>query len=208
MIVSIVIFPDFELLDVFGPAEMFGMARDHFTVELVASEVGPVASSQGPSAIAERSLSEIGEPDILLVPGGFGTRTLVYNDGFLVEIARMAESAQFVTSVCTGSALLAKAGVLDGKRATSNKNALDWVMAQGPQVEWDRGARWVEDGRYWTSSGVSAGMDMSLALIEKIEGPDLARSVATFAEYDRKPIDWQSTNDRSLSGLTQSGDTE
>jgi transcriptional regulator GlxA family with amidase domain len=86
--------------------------------------------------------------------------------------------------VCTGTALLARPGLLDGRRATTNKAVFQWVADQGPKVEWIRAARWVEDGHFFTSSGVSAGMDMSLAVIAKLVGQDMADALATGAEYD------------------------
>jgi transcriptional regulator GlxA family with amidase domain len=94
-----------------------------------------------------------------------------------------AQEARFVASVCTGSALLAKAGLLDGKRATSTKLAFAWVVKQGPRVKWIRKARWVQDGNVFTSSGVSAGMDMALGVIQHIFGLDTALGVARRAEY-------------------------
>ena len=93
-------------------------------------------------------------------------------------------NAEYVTSVCTGSALLAKAGILDGIRATTNKMAFEWASAQSSKVIWEKQARWVEDGKFFTSSGVSAGMDMSLAVIAKLLGHEVAEQAATWAEYD------------------------
>ena len=95
-----------------------------------------------------------------------------------------AAAASIVTSVCTGSGLLAKAGLLDGLRATSNKRAFEWAEAQSERVRWVREARWVEDGRFFTSSGVSAGIDMSLAVIGKLLGDQRARDFAAWAEYE------------------------
>jgi transcriptional regulator GlxA family with amidase domain len=118
-----------------------------------------------------------------LVPGGFGTRREVGNGALLQWLAGASERAEVVASVCTGSALLAKAGVLDGRRATTNKNAFDWVVSQGPKVQWQGRARWVEDGKFITSSGVSAGTDMALALIARLCGIAQARQVAHWAEY-------------------------
>jgi transcriptional regulator GlxA family with amidase domain len=112
-----------------------------------------------------------------------GTRREVENRALLRWLAAAADRAEIVASVCTGSALLAKAGVLDGRRATTNKNAFDWVASQGPAVHWQRRARWVEDGKFITSSGVSAGTDMALALIARLCGIDQARQVAHWAEY-------------------------
>ena len=181
--VAIVVFDGFELLDVFGPAELFGMPAQHFSVRLVSESPGPVTSAQGPRVIAETSLTDSADAHLVLVPGGMGTRTQVENPALLDGLRSMDETASYVTSVCTGTALLARAGLLDGRRATSNKAALDWVKSQGPSVNWVDQARWVEDGKYWTSSGVAAGMDMALALIRHLVDEDLARNVARFAEY-------------------------
>mgnify|MGYP001436853677 CR=1 FL=1 len=98
-------------------------------------------------------------------------------------LRKQAEGVEWLTSVCTGSAILAAAGVLDGYRATSNKFSFDWVVKQGPKVDWVYEARWVEDGNRMTSSGVTAGMDMALALIAKLYGDESADSVAKFTEY-------------------------
>ena len=93
--------------------------------------------------------------------------------------------------MCTGSALLARAGLLDGRRATTNKAAFEWVCSQGERVDWQRRARWVEAGRFFTSSGVSAGIDMSLALIARILDDDTAQQVATWSEYEwHRDPDW------------------
>jgi transcriptional regulator GlxA family with amidase domain len=97
--------------------------------------------------------------------------------------ARSAE-AEIVSTVCTGTAILARTGVLDGKRATTNKRAFRWVVEQGPKVNWAREARWVEDGKFATSSGVSAGIDMSLAVMSRLYGADTAEKIAVAMEYD------------------------
>lgn len=180
--VGMVIFEGFELLDVFGPLEFFGRYPESFTISLLAMETGPVKSAQGPTAVADAALVDTAA-DILIVPGGKGTRREVDNSALLDELRRLAGNAQWVASICTGAALLAKAGLLDGKRATTNKLAWEWATAQGPNVEWIPQARWVEDGNVWTSAGVTAGMDMSLALIAKILGADAAKQAAIYAEY-------------------------
>jgi len=181
-VVGALLFPDFELLDVFGPLEMFGMLDKEFEIRLVA-ESKEVASVQGPRSIADDRLADRRHYDILLVPGGVGTRREVQNDVLRAWLIDAAASAEMVTSVCTGSAVLARAGLLDDRRATSNKLAFKWVKTQGPRVDWQPRARWVEDGKFFTSSGVSAGMDMALALIARLHGIDLARKVAGWAEY-------------------------
>jgi transcriptional regulator GlxA family with amidase domain len=182
--VGALVFPGFEVLDVYGPLEMWGMLREKgVSITMLAAKPGPVASSQGPRTIAEAALDEAAKHDVLLVPGGFGTRQAVRDGAFLESLARKAAEVRYVASVCTGSTLLARAGLLDGKRATSNKRAWDWVVTQGPNVLWVRKARWVEDGRFFTSSGVSAGMDMTLGLIQHVFGRDTSLEIARRAEY-------------------------
>jgi putative intracellular protease/amidase len=122
--------------------------------------------------------------DIFLIPGGYGTRKEVENILLLNKIREISYLSKFVLSVCTGSALLAKAGLLDGKKATSNKKAFDWVITQGENINWIRKARWVKDGKFYTSSGVSAGMDMTLGLLSDLHGIEFARKVAFEIEYN------------------------
>jgi transcriptional regulator GlxA family with amidase domain len=182
--IGVVLFPGFELLDVFGPLEMYGMAPDHFEIQMVSEKGGEVASQQGPRSVSDMAFRDATKFDILLVPGGPGTRTEVLNDSLLQWILDQSKNSEYVTSVCTGSALLAKAGILDGAKATTNKRAFDWATSQSERVNWIKEARWVEDGRFFTSSGVSAGIDMSLALIQKMLGPEMAKDIATWAEYE------------------------
>ena len=185
---GVLLFPEFELLDVFGPLEVFGhrLVAHAFRVRTVALEAGPVASAQGPRAMAEHEAADCPRLDVLLVPGGMGTRREVDNARLVRWIGAAADAAEVVASVCTGAALLARAGVLDGRRATTNKRAFDWVVTQGPCVEWVRKARWVEDGKFITSSGVSAGIDMSLALVERMIDRDTADMLAHMIEYRRQ----------------------
>ena len=184
MTIGVVLFEGFELLDVFGPLEMFGNYPDKFEIIMVAENTGLVASAQGPQSKVERVFSDEIQYDILLVPGGQGTRVEVNNSHLLKWLTDQAKLAEYVTSVCTGSAILAKAGLLDGLRATGNKMNFAFVMSQGPKVDWVKEARWVEHGKFFTSSGVSAGMDMSLGLIEKVLGKEAAKQSAIWAEYD------------------------
>ena len=188
---GVVLLPEFELLDVFGPLEMYGILSDQFQIHLVGEKRGAIASRQGPKSLIERELSESYQYDILLVPGGQGTRIAIHNKTLLAWLRKQSTSAEYVTAVCTGSALLAKAGLLDHRRATTNKLAFDWVTAQGEQVLWQKKARWVKDGQFFTSAGVSAGIDMSLALIAKLLGAKTAEQTAIWAEYDwHQDPDW------------------
>ncbi len=181
--IGALVFPGFELLDVFGPMEMFGLLTDDFSLELVSETVGPVESNQKLSAYAGTSIDDGHGYDILFVPGGAGTRREVGNTRLLDWIARASDNAEFTLSVCTGSALLAKAGMLNNRRATTNKAAFSWVCEQGPEVEWVPQARWVEDGTFLTSSGVSAGMDMALGAIAIMHGQEVAEKVSVWCEY-------------------------
>ncbi len=182
--IGALIFPGFELLDLFGPLEMFGLLSKDYELNLIAEHKGAIPSGQKLSAVADFSITERSDFDIIFVPGGAGTRQEVENSNLLKWIEKTAHHSEFVLSVCTGSALLAKAGVLENRRATTNKAAFKWVESQGPNVLWVRQARWVEDGRFFTSSGVSAGMDMSLAAISKMHGKERAKQVAKWSEYD------------------------
>jgi len=181
--VAAVVFSEFELLDLFGPLELLGLLRERVSISIVGESVGIVASSQGPKIVVDVAMSEMTNLDILLVPGGWGTRREVKNEAMLALLQSLSARASFVASVCTGSALLARAGILDGQKATSNKLAFEWVTSQGPRVEWVRAARWVESAKYFTASGVSAGMDMTLGLIQRVFDRQTCLQVARSAEY-------------------------
>jgi putative intracellular protease/amidase len=155
----------FELLDVFGPAELFSLVPGRLAIEFTGPGAGPVASSQGGQVTATTGYDAAATPGIMLIPGGQGTRRLVTDEAFLSWLRARATPASVVTSVCTGSAVLAAAGLPDGCRATSNKAAFEWVREQSGKVDWIAQARWVQDRDRWTSSGVAAGMDMAAALL-------------------------------------------
>ena len=186
--VGILLYPGFELLDVYGPVEMWSYISD-FEVIMLAEKKGPVKSAQGISTLATHSFDEVPQLDIVLVPGGFGTQTQLQNDKFIEYIRQLDKTSTFTTSVCTGSALLAKAGVLDGQKATSNKRFFYLAEQQSEEVNWVAEARWVESGKYFTSSGVSAGTDMALGLVAKLYGKEEAENLASSLEYE-----WQSNS--------------
>jgi len=181
---GVVLFPGFELLDVYGPLEAFGHLPEAFRIVQVAEQAGPVPSAQGPRVVADAGLADAPKVDWLLVPGGIGTRQEVDNAKLLAWLRARAATAERVTSVCTGAALLARAGLLDGHRATTNKSVFEWVRSQGPRVTWIPEARWVDDGRFATSSGVSAGIDMALDLIAKHVDVATAEALARAMEYE------------------------
>jgi putative intracellular protease/amidase len=182
--IAVVLFDGFEVLDVFGPVELFSRLPDSFALSYVAAKPGPVSSAQGIDVIASESFEVADTPDIVLVPGGKGTRKLVDDREFLDSLAAWSSGAELITSVCTGSAVLAAAGLLDGYRATSNKKAFTWASSHGRDVTWVPQARWVEDRDRWTSSGVAAGMDMAAAIIAHLNGTEAAETAAREIELD------------------------
>jgi len=181
-LVGVVLYPGFEVLDVFGPVEMWANVPD-FKVVLIAQKPGAVKSAQGVSVVADFDFETSPPLDIMMVPGGIGTYAELGNSVFLDYLRKQDQTTEFTTSVCTGSALLAKAGLLKGRRATSNKKFFSLAVKQDPSVTWVKHARWVEDGKMITSSGVSAGTDMALGLVAKIYGKDRARALADVLEY-------------------------
>jgi putative intracellular protease/amidase len=178
-----VLYDKFELLDLYGPLEMFGSVGPELTIVTVAEQAGPVASTQGPKTVAEHSYADAPKLDLILLPGGFGTFPMLESAAMLEFLRKRAPQAEVTMSVCSGSALLAKAGLLDGRRATSNKQFFDLAVRQSDRVDWVAEARWVEDGPFATSSGVSAGTDMALAIIAKLYGRPLAQQIADATEY-------------------------
>lgn len=190
MNVGVVLFHDFETLDVFGPVEILGRLTDHYSIQFYSLAGGLVRNQHGVVMQTELLSSIQNGTGIFIIPGGYGTRVEV-NNALLIDALRAtaAESA-YVLTVCTGTALLAKTGLLDGRRATSNKRAFDWVVTNSNKVNWIRRARWVVDGKYYTSSGVSAGMDMTLGLLSDLHGNDFAKDVAHQIEYN-----WQEDKD-------------
>ncbi|MDP7391798.1 MAG: DJ-1/PfpI family protein [Alphaproteobacteria bacterium] len=190
--VAHVVFEGFTTLDMYGPVQAFASSRvtdgdggwhRFFNQFTIGDSPAAVKSGEGPSTIADYSFEDAPDFDILLIPGGFGTRAAVSNDALLAKIAAMSAKADVTATVCTGSAVLARTGLLDGRPATSNKVAWDWVLEQGPKVDWKRQARWVDDGDIVTSSGVSAGIDMALDLIARLRGEEIAVNSARYMEY-------------------------
>jgi len=217
---GIVLYPGFEPLDVFGPLEMFmNVGSERLRVHMIAEKAGLVPSSTGgyassiaPKVEATVSLADAPPLDIIMVPGGFGTLQQLQNQTLLAWLRERAPQARFTTSVCSGSAILAKAGLLDGKKATSNKQLFSYLAANGPSTDWQKSARWVEDGAIITSSGVSAGMDMALAVIAKLFGMETAEQIAAATEYawhrDADEDPFTQYLDHGLRGLSTSGDRQ
>lgn len=128
--------------------------------------------------------TDLGDIEVLIVPGGGGTRSNVSEE--IAFIKEMYPKVKYILSICTGATLLSRAGILDGKKATTNKFSWAWASAQGPNVNWVPKARWVEDGNIISSSGVSAGIDAAYALVSRLYGEPVADYLAKAAEYYRE----------------------
>ncbi len=182
--IAILLYDRFTALDAVGPYEVLSRIPG-FTLTFVAQEAGPVRTDTGVlGLIADASLAELSSPDVVLVPGGPGQSALM-EDGPVHEWLRAAhETSTWTTSVCTGSLILAAAGLLEGKRATSNWQALGELSELGADVV---GGRVVFDGKLVTSAGVTAGIDMALMLVQRIAGEELAQAIQLGIEYDPAP---------------------
>lgn len=178
-----ILYEDFELLDLYGPLEMFGCLGPALRIETVAHRPGPVRSAQGPETVAAHGFDACPEFDLLLLPGGIGTLPMLADEPLQGFLRARATTAEVTMSVCSGSAILAKAGLLDGRRATSNKVFFALATSQSEKVTWVPEARWVEDGPFVTASGVSAGTDMALGVIANLWGRERAEAVALVTEY-------------------------
>jgi putative intracellular protease/amidase len=184
MKIAIPLFDRFTALDAVGPFEVLWRLPGAEVV-FVASDIGPVRSEDGMLAItADARLSDVRDPDIIVVPGGRGTRTLV-NDPEMTDWIRHAhEHSQWTTSVCTGSLLLAAVGALEGLEATTHWLQFETLAGFGARpVE----RRVVEQGKVMTAAGVSAGIDMALMLAARIAGDEVAQAIQLSIEYDPEP---------------------
>lgn len=184
-----VAFADAQLLDIVGPLEVFaaaarlaageGRAPAAYRVEILARQAGPLTMSSGLAIVAGRSLAGVRGPiDTLMVAGGRGTTAALDDRQLLAFLRRQAPRARRVASVCSGTFLLAEAGLLDGKRATTHWSAAARLAHRYPRVTVDAEPIFIRQGRVYTSAGVTAGMDLALALVEEDHGPQLARAVA------------------------------
>jgi transcriptional regulator GlxA family with amidase domain len=188
--VGLLIFEGAEELDFAGPWEVFTAAREAgaplevFTLGWPEREL---RCAKGLRVVADHRLTDGPQPDALLVPGGRGTRPLARDEVFLALLRQKLDAAAWQLSVCTGSALLGRTGILDGRRATSNRIAMPFFKESAPRAIHVDDERYVRDGRIVTSAGVSAGIDMSLWLVGQWFGVDLARTVQTRIEYFPEP---------------------
>ena len=184
MKIAVLLFDDFETLDVYGPVEIFGRLADLYTIKFYSLNGGQIKNRHGVVVKTEKLDYINSNLEIFIIPGGEGTRREVDNKLLIDAIKKVSALSKFVLTICTGSALLARTGLLDNKKATSNKRAFAWVISNGVNVIWDKKARWTIDEKYYTSAGVSAGIDMSLGFLSDRHGIDFARKVAFEIEFN------------------------
>ncbi|KAF9330421.1 hypothetical protein BG006_006597 [Podila minutissima] len=179
------IFDGFDLLDVMGPMRIFGEQDHKLDIEIifVSHTLEPCTSTQQVKITPHHTLETAPKLDFFFIPGGIGTRTYANNENLLQQVKARAEAATWTLTVCTGAGILAKTGLIDGYSATTNKAVFEWPVSQGPNVKWVKRARWVQDGKYVTSSGVSAGIDAALFVISELTSVEVAQNVATQIEY-------------------------
>ena len=191
--VGILIFENVEVLDFCGPFEVFSVTRlneekrreelSPFSVFLVAETRRPVVATGGMKVLPDYDLDGCPQSDVLVVPGGWGTRKEINNERLLKWIADRSRQVETLTSVCTGALLLGKAGLLDGKRATTHWRSLDWMQELFPKTTVERQLHFVEEGALFTSAGISAGIDMALKVVARYFGEAIARATARHMEY-------------------------
>jgi len=191
--VGILIFPAVEVLDFCGPYEVFSVTRldeekrradpSPFEVLLIAETLDPVVATGGLRVIPDATLETCPPLDILVVPGGWGTRVEMSNQRVLKWIAERAREIETLTSVCTGAMLLGQIGLLDGRRATTHWRSLEWMRQSFPSVTVEDKLHVVEDGQVLTSAGISAGIDMALRVVARYCGEAVGRATARHMEY-------------------------
>jgi transcriptional regulator GlxA family with amidase domain len=191
--VGIVLFDEVEVLDFCGPFEVFSVVRlneetrweepSPFEVALIAEKSGNVVTTGGMKVVPDYSFDNCPKLDILVVPGGWGTRKEIGNSVMLDWLRARAPEVETLTSVCTGSMLLGFAGLLDGRRATTHWRCLDWMRESFPNLTVESNEHVVEDGSVITSAGISAGIDMAIKVVARYCGESVARETAKNMEY-------------------------
>ena len=187
-IVAILLFDEIEVLDFAGPFEVFAVTDElsnHqlFRVVTVAPEQRAIRARNGLSVNPDHALADCPRPDILIVPGGFGTRALLNNQPVLDWIKAIHTTAEIVASVCTGSIVLGRAGLLDGLKATTHHECFELLRTHAPRTTIVETDRFLDNGRILTAAGISAGIDMSLHLVARLHGAAVAEKTARYMEY-------------------------
>jgi transcriptional regulator GlxA family with amidase domain len=189
--VAIFVFDDVEVLDFCGPFEVFSVTgrrngSNPFNVYTVAERAGPILARNALSINPRYTFADSPEPDILVIPGGYGTRKEVQKTAVLDWVRDCSRRSELLLSVCTGALVLAKAGLLGGLTATTHHLALEELREFAPQTTIDASKRFIDNGKIITAAGISAGIDMSLHVLARLLGREQALETAAYMEYDWK----------------------
>lgn len=189
---AILLFDDAEVLDFCGPFEVFSVTGQNekprpFNVSIVAEQMRPIQARNGLSVNPHYTIADCPPPDVILVPGGQGTRREMHNDVLIDWIRQQAERVELMLSVCTGALMLAMAGLLDGLEATTHHGAIDLLRNVAPRTLVHTDRRYVDNGKIVLSAGISAGIDMSLYIVSRLLGTERAWETARQMEYDWQP---------------------
>ncbi|KAF9961012.1 hypothetical protein BGZ70_008419 [Mortierella alpina] len=174
-----------DLLDLMGPMRIFGEELNTLDLKInfIATTLEPVRSSQQVQVTPHYTIANAPKMDIVFIPGGIGQTDLSENPASMIRIKSLIEEATWCFTVCTGSGILAKTGLVEGYNLTTNKALYEMVIPEGPKVNWIKRARWVQDGKYVTASGVSAGIDAALYIISELVSMEVAERVSVYIEY-------------------------
>jgi transcriptional regulator GlxA family with amidase domain len=188
--IAIAVFDGAEELDFVGPWEVLAAWREHGSADvevvLVGESTAPVTSAKGMRVVPDTSWDDLGDVDVLVYPGGRGTRAQLGDETIRARLRRLRRDETLMTSVCTGSLVYADVGLLDGRPATTYWTAFDELQRLGHDIEPRPEARFVDDADVVTAAGVSAGIDMALHLVGRLGSPEQAREVRRYIQYDPK----------------------
>jgi transcriptional regulator GlxA family with amidase domain len=189
--IAIAVFDGAEELDFAGPWEVLAAWRflhsDEVELFLVGDDREPVTCAKGMQVLPQTTWEELGEVDVLVYPGGRGTRAKLGDESVRTRLRGVRDNGTLMTSVCTGSLVFADAGLLDGREATTYWSAFDELLSLGEDIKPRRDDRFVDAGEIVTAAGVSAGIDMALHLVGRLASPDRAREVRRYIQYDPQP---------------------
>jgi transcriptional regulator GlxA family with amidase domain len=204
--IALLAFHELTLLDLVGPLQILRGLDEPFRTAVVAEEVKPILTDTGVHIIPQMTFADLGRPYVIIIPGGPGSVAAMANHPLQNYLKQAAESAVVVASVCTGALPLAAAGLLEGRRVS-----VHWAYAREVELlgaRYER-ARFTEDGKFLTSAGVSAGIDMALHLAAKIAGPEISQRIQLGVEYDPQPpfggIDWTQVGEKELTRQRRGG---
>ncbi|KAF9164057.1 hypothetical protein BGX21_002693 [Mortierella sp. AD011] len=185
LILGALVYDGMDLLDLMGPMRIFGEKLNTLDIQIIfiGTSMKPARSSQQVEVTPHYTLENAPKLDFFFTPGGIGSKTICNNEEAMKLITERIKESTWCMSVCTGAGILAKSGLIDGYRATTNKSVFLFAANEGPNVEWVKRARWVQDGKFVSSSGVSAGIDAALFIVSELKGREVAEAVSTEIEY-------------------------